>query len=179
MARTHLFPSSAAAGALAFTAVGPGTTVGIVPARGGPSVTLVDTAFDDEAGTLSPDGRLLAYQSDESGRWEIYTLRIADRQRAAVSAGGGTAPFWSRDGKVLYYTSAGNLMRTAIDAAGNPGNAVVATALDSARAIGATPDGRVLLVRDSVARPKEAVVTLEWVRELRRILGPPSTALPR
>ena len=177
--RMHVFPSSAAAGTLAFTAVGPGTSVGIVPARGGPPVNLVDTAFDDVAGVLSPDGRLLAYQSDESGRWEIYTLRIADKHRAPVSAEGGTAPFWSRDGRALYYTSGGDLMRTAIGVTGDPGRAAVATPLDGARAIGATPDGRVLLVRDSPARPKDAVVTIEWGRELRRLLGPPSTTLPR
>ena len=177
--RMHVFPSSSASGALAFTAVGPGTSIGIVPARGGQPVNLVDTAYDDVAGMLSPDGRVLAYQSDESGRWEIYTLRIADRHRAAVSAEGGTAPFWSRDGKVLYYTSGGKLMRTAIGVTGDPDRAVVATPLDGARAIGAAPDGRVLLVRDSPPHPRDAVVTIEWGRELRQILGPPSTMLPR
>jgi Tol biopolymer transport system component len=175
----HVFPSSAAAGALAFTAVGPGSGIGILPARGGASVNLVDTAFDDVAGMLSPDGRMLAYQSDESGRWEIYTLRIAGKHRTAVSAGGGTTPFWSRDGTILYYTSGGNLIQTPIGAGGEPGRAVVATPLGGARAIGATPGGRVFLVRDSPPHPKDVVVTIEWGRELRQILGPPSTTLPR
>jgi hypothetical protein len=53
---------------------------------------------------FSPDGRWLAYSSNESGRAEVYVTSYADRANTAtVSQGGGETPFWSRDGRTLYY----------------------------------------------------------------------------
>jgi Tol biopolymer transport system component len=55
-------------------------------------------------GDLSPDGRWLAYESGESGSIEIYVVPFGGGQgKWQVSANGGTAPRWSRDGKELYY----------------------------------------------------------------------------
>ena len=53
---------------------------------------------------LSPDGHWLAYQSDESGRFEIYVRPFPDVQRAKlqVSAEGGTSPVWRADGRELF-----------------------------------------------------------------------------
>ena len=53
---------------------------------------------------LSPDGKLLAYVSDESGRLELYVRSMsADSARRQVSLGSGTEPAWSADGRQLYY----------------------------------------------------------------------------
>ncbi len=51
--------------------------------------------------TVSPDGRWLAYASDESGRFEIYVRPFPDTRTAKrqVSVAGGTEPRWSRDGR--------------------------------------------------------------------------------
>ena len=123
---SHVLPTSVAAGTLAFTAVGRGISIGSCPARGGPPVNLVDTAFDDAAGALSPDGRLLAYQSDESGRWEVYTA--ADRGQAPPAGIGGrrhrTVLVARRASTV--YTSGGNVMRAAIRVAGDVATATPA-----------------------------------------------------
>lgn len=55
-------------------------------------------------GRLSPDGRWLAYSSDESGRPEIYVVSFGGGQgKWQVSANGGQLPQWSKDGKSLYY----------------------------------------------------------------------------
>jgi Tol biopolymer transport system component len=55
---------------------------------------------------FSPDGRWLAYASNESGRWEVYATSFPDRERTiTVSRQGGRAPAWSRDGKRLFYYS--------------------------------------------------------------------------
>jgi Tol biopolymer transport system component len=57
-------------------------------------------------GRLSPDGRWLAYASNESGRLEVYVVPFRGGQgRWQVSASGGNAPLWSRDGKELYYAN--------------------------------------------------------------------------
>jgi Tol biopolymer transport system component len=57
-------------------------------------------------GRLSPDGRWLAYASNESGRLEVYVVPFRGGQgRWQVSASGGNAPLWSQDGKELYYAN--------------------------------------------------------------------------
>ncbi len=60
---------------------------------------------DESAPRLSPDGRWIAYQSDASGTFEIYVRPFpGPGARVQVSATGGHAPVWSRDGHHLYYT---------------------------------------------------------------------------
>jgi eukaryotic-like serine/threonine-protein kinase len=56
-------------------------------------------------GEISPDGRWIAYQSDESGRTEIYVRPFpdVDMGRWQVSAAGGLAPRWSREGRELFF----------------------------------------------------------------------------
>ena len=70
-------------------------------------ITLVQTAFSETQGRLSPDGRWLAYTSDESGRQEVYVrpfLRPGGAQ--LISTGGGMQPIWRKtDGKELFYLS--------------------------------------------------------------------------
>jgi serine/threonine-protein kinase len=57
---------------------------------------------------ISPDGRWLAYQSNESGNFDIYVRPMRDVDRGArftVSTGGGTQPRWARNGRELFYLS--------------------------------------------------------------------------
>jgi eukaryotic-like serine/threonine-protein kinase len=74
------------------------------------------TPFADVHGRFSPDGRHVAYESDESGRMEIhvrpYPASVGGRQ---VSSGGGSHAHWSRDGRGLYFLSpAGAIMAAAV-----------------------------------------------------------------
>jgi len=70
----------------------------------GKSVPLVTTGGVDIAGSLSPDGRFLAYGSDESGRPEIYVRDYPGlRGRWQISTAGGEEPQWSADGRELLY----------------------------------------------------------------------------
>ena len=74
---------------------------------------LVKTADAESNGVISPDGRWLAYQSNESGNWDIYVRPMRDLERGArftVSTGGGTQPRWARNGRELFYLSPQNEM---------------------------------------------------------------------
>ncbi len=70
--------------------------------------TLLATRYSEGWPALSPDNRWLAYQSDESGRMEVYLRAWPSLgSKVQVSQNGGTEPTWSRDGKELFYRSGG------------------------------------------------------------------------
>jgi len=80
---------------------------------------LMRTVFGEGYGVFSPDGNWVAFQSDESGRAEVYVRPFGPaglgQIKYQVSAGGGGLPRWRRDGKELFYmTSAGRLMAAAV-----------------------------------------------------------------
>src|SRR5262245_16575660 len=79
--------------------------------KGKPSRAL-GTEASETAGTLSPDGRWLAYASDESGRYEVWVQSFPEGGgKRQVSNGGGGSPRWRRDGRELfYYSGDGKLM---------------------------------------------------------------------
>ena len=76
---------------------------------------LLQTKFDEKLGRFSPDGRWVAYVSNESGRGEIYVRTFVDPTSDAertgsvgewqVSQRGGTFPTWRRDSKELYFVA--------------------------------------------------------------------------
>ncbi|MDH5284581.1 MAG: hypothetical protein OEW80_11940, partial [Gemmatimonadota bacterium] len=71
------------------------------------SIPLVATAADEVVPSLSPDGRWLAYVSNESGRLDVYVRPFPETSGARwqVSASGGTYPRWSHSGRELFYLS--------------------------------------------------------------------------
>jgi WD40 repeat protein len=68
-------------------------------------VPLVKTGFDNHAGQFSPDGRWLAYDSNESGnRFDVYVQSFpGPGEKIILSAAGGAQPRWRHDGKELFY----------------------------------------------------------------------------
>ncbi len=66
---------------------------------------LLRSEFNERNAELSPDGRWMAYQSDESGHPEIYVRPFPNVEdgRWQVSNAGGMFPLWSRDGRELFY----------------------------------------------------------------------------
>jgi eukaryotic-like serine/threonine-protein kinase len=78
------------------------------------------TNFDERWSQFSPDDRWVAYQSNESGRDEIYVRPFPEAEgQWQISADGGMQPRWSRDGKELYYLTAdGKLMAVPIGVRG-------------------------------------------------------------
>jgi hypothetical protein len=146
---------------------------------------LLDGEFAQLDPQVSPDGRWLAYQSDESGRFEIYVRPYPDvlAGRRQVSAGGGTSPRWSRDGGELFFVDEAGLLTVPISA-GQPFTLARPRRLFSVKPFGGrlgadfevAPDGqRFLFIMDGGAQapdPTELVFVQHWSEELRSRLTP-------
>ena len=113
------FPTSWApdASALAFTEFQPltGADIWVLDVKTRERTPLVRTLFDETWARFSPDGRHIAYMSNESGRWEIYVRPArGDGSRVRVSMTGGVWPCWSLDGKTVYFSASGRTMASGI-----------------------------------------------------------------
>jgi Tol biopolymer transport system component len=68
---------------------------------------IIETPANQVQARLSPDGRWLAYASDEAGAWEVYVQPFLEgKGKWLVSADGGAQPLWRGDGKELFYIAA-------------------------------------------------------------------------
>lgn len=101
------------------------------PASGGSDLVLVDVASGKMTpilagqasrtnGMISPDGKWLAYASNESGEWQVYVTTFPGAQgKWQVSPGGGTEPRWRGDGKEIFYVDPkGMLMAVTVNTDG-------------------------------------------------------------
>ena len=68
------------------------------------------TPASEGTASFSPDGRWIAYTSDESGRFEVYVrpFQGSGGGKWQISTGGGAYSFWSRDGRELYFMTLDN-----------------------------------------------------------------------
>jgi Tol biopolymer transport system component len=148
-------------------------------------VPLLRTAFVNENAMISPDGRWLAYESNESGRVEIYVRPYPDTAGAQwpVSTTGGTRPLWARNGQELFFMAAdGGLMRVPVEAAGATWNAgqpvrlfagpYFASPPSPQRTYDVSPDGqRFLMIKTSAGgkAPPSLVVVQHIEQELKRL----------
>ena len=76
-------------------------------------VAFLNSEFNETGGQFSPDGRFVAYESDESGPSEVYVSPFPDAKSGKwpISSGGGYQPRWRRDGReLLYFAVGGRLM---------------------------------------------------------------------
>ena len=82
-------------------------------------VMFLRTEFNEHDGAFSPDGKWIAYVSDESGRYEVYVQPYpATGAKWQVSKDGGTRPRWRRDGKELFWLTEGGTLLAADVTAG-------------------------------------------------------------
>lgn len=89
----------------------------IVDRADGEARPLLVTPHDEREAVISPDGRWLAFTSDETGRHEIYVISFPDAAgKVAISVEGGLEPKWSSDGRELFYRSGDQLMAVAVEA---------------------------------------------------------------
>ncbi len=130
---------------------------------------------------FSPDGRWIAYTSDESGTMEIYVREFpGGGGKIKVSAEGGWAPLWSPDSTEIFYINEGRMMAVKIDAdteikIGNP-RLLFEGAFSRSHDIGLTydvsPDGRRFLMMQGskdLGSTRELIVIQNWFEELKRL----------
>ena len=144
---------------------------------------LPQTPFDEHNGELSPDGRWLAFQSNTSGRDEIYVRPFPNvAGNWLVSTSGGTRPLWARSSTELFYLdSAGAMTRVPVQTtptfSAGPATTLFATLYydEATRGYDVSPDGqRFLMIKDTAAtRAPTMVVVLNWLEELKAKLSAP------
>jgi Tol biopolymer transport system component len=91
----------------------------LIPVAGGEPSRFLTSKGSEANGQISPDGKWVAYASDESGNWEIYVTSFPSAAgKWQVSRGGGTEPRWRGDGKEIFYlTPSGMLMAVPVNSA--------------------------------------------------------------
>ena len=129
---------------------------------------------------MSPDGRSIAYQSNESGQWQIWVRPFPDVDSSRWLAGKGVSPKWSPDGRELYYRGDNAMMSVQIDTTDGfaTGTAVRLFADRYVRSAAGgnfadhydvAPDGRFLMMKELPA-PTKLIVVRNWTEELKRLL---------
>jgi DNA-binding winged helix-turn-helix (wHTH) protein/Tol biopolymer transport system component len=91
---------------IVFTRSAPGTKLDLwkLSVSDRTAVPFLETPFNEMHAQVSPDGRSIAYASDESGAWEVYVQAFPDGgAKRPISMHGGAEPYWRRDGRELYY----------------------------------------------------------------------------
>jgi len=150
-------------------------------------VWLLQGPYDELNAELSPDGRWMAYQSNESGNYEIYVRPFpnVDGDQVPVSTAGGYKPLWSRDGRELFYLDPGPPVRlmsasvVATETAFSVGTR--SSILDwpyrglqrSGRQYDVSPDGQQFLaIKESGTEDASAriIVVQNWFEEVRRLV---------
>jgi serine/threonine-protein kinase len=146
-----------------------------------PAVPFVTTPADETHSAFSPDGRWIAYTSDETGNYEVFVRPYpGPGGRWQISSGGGIRPTWSPDGRQLFYRIRRRLYVTDID--GDDDNALRAGAsrllrddlrrIELATSFGIAPDGQAIVDTDPAEKevaPDQATVVVSWFEELNRL----------
>jgi len=162
---------------LAFTEYHPltGADVWMVDVATRERTPIVRSLFDESHARFSPDGRWLAYMSNDSGRWEVFVRPVDGAgARVQVSTSGGAWPCWSADGRALYFTAADHTLVATVQsteplsiAAPEP-----LTARDDLQLEGGRAAIDRVLVRQGGPTPlrRELRVVIEWFSELTRLV---------
>ncbi len=83
----------------------------LLPAGGGAPVPFLNNKANENNGQISPDGKWVAYASDESGAWEIYVTSFPGAAgKWQVSRGGGNEPRWRGDSKEIFYIAPSGML---------------------------------------------------------------------
>lgn len=141
--------------------------------------SFVSGNFNAWGARFSPSGRSVAYASDESRRTEVYVRSFpGPGARVQISAGGGSEPVWSRDGRSLYYAAGNQMTRATLTP--EPNVSVVARdSLFSAPFFGTyltydvAPDGWLLVLTSSSDEHFQLVAALDWTSGLAARLASP------
>jgi len=164
--------------------------MGILSLEGEPTArTLLEGPFTQSDGDISPDGRWLAYNSDESGEHEIFVQAFPELgKKVQISTDGGRWPLWAPDGTQLYYRNGGKMMAVSVETEPSfkPGIPEVLfegsyfIPLNKGRNYDISPDGeRFLMIEgkaakngeraDEMSSRREVIVVENWFEEIKRL----------
>jgi len=128
------------------------------------------TEADESTGVFSPDGKWIAYQSDESGRAEVYVRSSAGAPgRWQISTEGGTSPRWAVGGEIIYRNGT-KLMSVAVQTqpafSAAPGQLLLERSLSN---YDVATDGRIAILEapEASSAPGQMNVVLNWFEEIR------------
>jgi len=135
---------------------------------------LVEAPFNQNGARLSPDGKWLAYVSDESDQPQVFVQAMSDPSiRAQVSSDGGTDPRWARSSNELFFLSKNQLMSVKLSPGGalNPGKPVVL--FEDKRpwaGYDVAADGKLVVAReaDEKGTGTQINVVLHWFEEMKQ-----------
>ncbi|MGA9885000.1 MAG: protein kinase [Candidatus Acidiferrales bacterium] len=165
-------------------ATGGGTDIWVLRMSDRKAETFLQNSANVDAPQFSPDGRWMAYVSDESGRNEIYVQPYpGPGGKYQISTDGGTEPVWNRNGRELFYRSGDKMMSVDITtepsfSAGNPKmlfqGGYISNTAGAFPAFDVSPDGQRFLMLKPVtqqqAAPTQINVVLNWAEELKRLV---------
>jgi Tol biopolymer transport system component len=168
------------------------TDIGVLPMEGDRErKSLLQEKHNEVHPQVSPDGRWMAYQSDETGQSEIYVRPFPDVESGGqrlISNSGGNSPLWSPDGRELFYRNGDTTIAVPVetDPTFNPGNPRVlfqAEYFSESLPLGEyTPwdihpdDGRFLMIKapqtsagiPASTNPRQINIVLNWFEELKK-----------
>ena len=160
---------------------GQASNIAILTLTGEPSITpFLATDYDEWQSSFSPDGRWLAYISNESGTYQVYVVPFPARGgKWQISTAGGFEPHWAPDGSKLYYHNAGQMMVVDVEArpsfsASQPRvlfDGYRPLLMDSGMSYDITPDGQhILTTRSSREELLQNVnIVVNWAGTLERV----------
>jgi serine/threonine protein kinase len=143
----------------------------------GSAERFLEAPFNERSGRFSPDGRWLAYVSDETGSYQVYVVPYpGPGPKVAVSIEGGLSPIWSSDGRELFFRRGGKMLAAAMSFTPTLAAAQPVELFDGPYTLDlmghqrydVAPDGRFLMVENS--DDFRIVLVQSWSEELNRLV---------
>ncbi len=142
----------------------------VIQVGGGEPLPIANRPGEQRSARFSPDGRWIAYQSDESGRAEVYVVAADGRgSLRQVSADGGMQPAWDSSGRILYYLQRGRLVahEVSLGPAFSMGRATAMFATTAVQ-FDVAPDHHLVLTEPNNAPPGSPLhLVFNWFEELK------------
>ncbi len=133
---------------------------------------LIQTRFDEGGARLSPDGRFVVYQSNQSGQWEIWLQRFpATGSPYQVSQGGGVRGMWLPDGKSIVFQHAADVMMAAVSETGVGSPVKLFSIEPNDVFLDVTREGRILIRRTTVPPLTSLGIIVNWSDYVKHVAG--------
>jgi serine/threonine-protein kinase len=145
----------------------------------GKTSAFLETPAAESNPVFSPDGRYLAYESNESGKVEVIIVPYPSRAgKWQISSGGGTNPIWSPSGDVLYFARGRMLYAATIHAGAGFDYSAPKVALvlppDASTLTGVSADGKrfsMLTIPFDQLNTSELTLVTDWFQEVKQAFG--------